>query len=323
MGVVTSRETGVEGRPPAVIVAGVDHLPPGADRVHQTEDGASARVVGGSTDRRARRALVLVAVGVVLAGLFAAAVWVRAGRETGPAAQGGLRPVVERRLPHDPEAFTQGLEVVDGEVIESTGLYGESSVRRWDLDTGRTVDQVDVPQEFFAEGVTALPDGRLVQLTWKEGTAFVRNPDTLAEVGRFDYEGEGWGICMDEPNDRLVMSDGSATLTFRDPDTFAVEGSVDVIDDGGAPVSELNELECVDGRVWANVWQTDTIVVIDPVDGSLDATVDASGLLTEDERAEADVLNGIAALPDGSFLLTGKLWPAAFVVNFEPIEGDR
>ena len=119
------------------------------------------------------------------------------------------------------------------------------------------------------------------------------------------------------------MSDGSATLTFRNPDTFAVAGSVDVLDDDGRPVDHLNELECVNGRVWANVWQTDTIVAIDPDDGSLDATVDASGLLSEDERGDADVLNGIAALPDGSFLLTGKLWPAAFVVNFEPIGDDR
>ena len=128
---------------------------------------------------------------------------------------------------------------------------------------------------------------------------------------------------MDETNDRLVMSDGSATLTFRDPEGFAVTGSVEVLDDAGKPVSELNELECVDGRVWANVWQTDTIVSIDPDTGSLEATVDASALLSEEERADADVLNGIAALPDGSFLVTGKRWPAAFVVDFVSVGDDR
>ena len=292
-----------------------------------TDDGTTidrATIDGATTPSRRRpavAAIVVVTLVVATVAAVAGVVWQR--DSTGPSARGELTVAVQRRVPHDPDAFTQGLEVVDGQVVESTGLYGESSVRRWNLDTGRQVDETGLPKEYFAEGITALPDGRLVQLTWKEGTALVRDPDTLAEVARFDYEGEGWGICMDETNNRLVMSDGSATLTFRNPVTFATTGSVDVVDDAGDPVDRLNELECVDGRVWANVWQTDTIVAIDPGDGSLGATVDASGLLSEDERKSADVLNGIAALPDGSFLLTGKLWPAAFVVDFVPIEEDR
>lgn len=260
-------------------------------------------------------ALALVVAVVLVLGAIA---WSR--RDSGPVADGELRVEIVSRLSHDPTAFTQGLEVVDGDVVESTGRYGESSARRWDLDTGDVTDEVEVPEEYFAEGLTELPDGRLVQLTWKAGTAIVRDGDTLAEVDQFAYDGEGWGICLDESQDRLVMSDGSATLTFRDPASFEPIGSTDVIDGNGAPVDQLNELECVDGQVWANIWQTDTIVAINPENGELEATVDASGLLTETQQADADVLNGIAALPDDEFLITGKLWPEAFVVRFVPAE---
>ncbi|MEZ5381815.1 MAG: glutaminyl-peptide cyclotransferase [Microthrixaceae bacterium] len=267
--------------------------------------------------RRRTRAWAAAALVLALLAVAAAAAWW--WRAQGPiVAEGELDVKVERTLPHDPAAFTQGLEVIDGEVVESAGQYGASSARRWDLDTGTVSDEVAVPEEFFAEGLTALPGGRLVQLTWKEGTALVRDVQTLEEVDRFSYEGEGWGLCLDEQGERLVMSDGSAQLTFRDPSTFAEVGSVEVTDANGAPVERLNELECEDGRVWANVWQTDTIVVIDPDSGDLRATVDASGLLSEAERADADVLNGIAALGDGRYLLTGKLWPKAFVVRFVP-----
>ena len=260
-----------------------------------------------------------MAAAVVAAGLMLVAIaW--SGRDSGPVAEGELRVEVVRRLPHDGDAFTQGLELVDGDVVESTGRYGESTVRRWDLESGTVSEEVSVPEEFFAEGLTELPDGRLVQLTWKAGVAIVREADSFEEVDRFTYDGEGWGICMDEPSGRLVMSDGSADLTFRDPVTFEVTGSVDVVDGAGAAVDQLNELECVDGRIWANVWQSDTIVAIDPGSGELEATVDASGLLSEAQQADADVLNGIAALPDDEFLITGKLWPEALVVRFVPVE---
>ena len=268
---------------------------------------------------RKRRLMVLAAL---IATVLLAAVWWWQ-RDSSPEAAGELTVSVQRRLPHDASAFTQGLEVVNGEVIESTGLYRRSTARRWNLDTGTTTAEVEVPKQYFAEGMTELPDGRLVQLTWKEGTALVRDPDTLREVDRFTYQGEGWGICMDETTNRLIMSDGSATLTFRDPVTFKVTGTEEVTDANDKPVTRLNELECVAGRVWANVWQTDTIVGIDAATGRLVATVDASGLLSDEQATDADVLNGIAALPDDEFLITGKLWPEAFVVRFVPIEDGK
>lgn len=144
----------------------------------------------------------------------------------------------------------------------------------------------------------------------------IRDRGTLAEQGLFNYQGEGWGLCYDQPRDRLVMSNGSAELTFRDPDTFEPAGTVAVTLDGQA-LPMLNELECVGDRVWANVWLTDQIVRIDPATGVVDAVVDASGLLTGREATAADVLNGIAAVPDSdTFMITGKLWPWMFKVRF-------
>jgi glutaminyl-peptide cyclotransferase len=185
-------------------------------------------------------------------------------------------------------------------------------VRITDPATGAVLASQDLPAEQFAEGLT-LTDEDLWQITWQEGVAHRRDPVTLDVVETVEYEGEGWGICFD--GHRLVMSDGSSTLTFRDPDTFAETGSVDVTLDG-EPVYQINELECVDGQVWANLWQTDQIVRIDPASGAVGAVVDASGLLSADESAGADVLNGIAAAEDGTFYVTGKHWPKLFLVRF-------
>lgn len=228
-----------------------------------------------------------------------------------------LRVEVIERLPHDATAFTQGLEL-DGDVLyESAGLYGESSVRVADPHDGTVRERLDIDHRFFAEGLTRVDDA-LVVLTWKEGVAFVLDADTLEERGRHTYDGEGWGICDD--GDRLVMSDGTSALTFRDRATFASIDRVDVTLDG-QPITQLNELECVDGEVYANVWQTDMIVRIDPTTGQVTATIDAAGLLTEAERRDADVLNGIAH-DDGTdtFLVTGKHWPALFRVRFVPAD---
>lgn len=218
--------------------------------------------------------------------------------------------------PHEPTAFTQGLEIDGGELYESTGLRGRSYVQRSDLATGRVLARRDLPEDLFGEGITVAGD-RLWQITWQSHLAIARDPLTLAEKGRAAYEGEGWGLCA-QP-DRLVMSNGSATLTFRDRATFAVLSTVTVTADG-APVSKLNELECTpDGQVWANVWQTDQILRIDPRTGHVTATVDASGLLTPAQARDADVLNGIAAIPGTDrFLVTGKLWPTTFEVRFVP-----
>lgn len=215
-------------------------------------------------------------------------------------------------VPHDPAAFTQGLELVDGVLYEGTGLRGRSSIRRVDPGTGEVERRVDLPGELFGEGITVVDD-RIWQLTWRDGVAIERDRETLAEVRRVTYEGEGWGLCRD--GDRLVMSDGTDELTFRDPETFAETGSTRVTRDG-RPVRQLNELECVGGRVWANVWQTDEVVRIDPADGRVTATVDLSGLRPADVPP-SDVLNGIAAVPGtDEFLVTGKNWPTMFRIRF-------
>jgi len=233
-----------------------------------------------------------------------------------PDAPERLKVKVLSTRPHDPEAFTQGL-VLDGDTMyESTGLNGKSSLREVDPRTGKVKRKLDVPAEYFAEGL-ALVDGRLIQLTWQEEKAFVYNRSDFQKVGELRYDGEGWGLCYD--GSRLVMSDGSDRLTFRDPKTFAVKAIVNVTL-AGKPATELNELECVDGQVYANVWQTDDILRIDPKDGRVTAVVDASGLLTPEERGKTDVLNGIAWNPKTkTFLITGKLWPKMFEVQFVPL----
>lgn len=214
--------------------------------------------------------------------------------------------------PHDPGAFTQGLELVDGVLYEGTGLVGQSSLRRVDPATGEVRQRVDLPEPLFGEGITVVGD-RIWQLTWRDGVAIERDRDTLAEVRRVTYQGEGWGLCHD--GDRLVMSDGSDELAFRDPGSFAETGRVAVRRDG-EPVERLNELECVAGQVWANVWQTDEVVRIDPATGRVTATVDLGGLRPDDVPA-TDVLNGIAAVPGtDEFLVTGKNWPTIFRIRF-------
>lgn len=224
---------------------------------------------------------------------------------------------VIERYPHDTDAFTQGLELHDGLLYESTGQYGESDVRIVEPATGAVQQQTALPDEFFGEGLT-LVDDRIWQITWRENTAFAYGRDTLTEQDRVDYEGEGWGVCHDPAGERLVMSDGTDELTFRDPETFEPTGTVTVTR-AGEPQTMINELECVGDDVWANIWLTDEIVCIDPDSGEVEAVVDASGLLTDAEQGPADVLNGIAAIPDtDSFLITGKLWPWLFEVQFVP-----
>ncbi|MEM9069776.1 MAG: glutaminyl-peptide cyclotransferase [Myxococcota bacterium] len=223
---------------------------------------------------------------------------------------------VVTRHAHDPEAFTQGLLWHDGHFFESTGLEGRSSLRRV-APNGEVAQRVDVPSRYFAEGLARVGD-ELFQLTWQEHRAFVYDLETFEKKREFEYRGQGWGLCWDGTH--LVMSNGSPTLRFRDPETFEVQREVEVTKIG-RPVRNLNELECVDGVVYANVWQRDEIVRIDPATGRVTATIDASGLLTRDERRGTDVLNGIAWLPDSQrFAITGKLWPWVFEVEFVPRE---
>ena len=224
-----------------------------------------------------------------------------------------LRAEVIARIPHDTTAFTEGLELHDGVLYEGTGLEGRSQLRVLDPATGAVKRAVPLPGELFGEGITVVGD-RIWQLTWRDGVVLDWDRATLTLRRKLPLDGEGWGLCRDGA--RLVRSDGTDRLRFQDPDTFAEEGSVAVTLDG-APVTELNELECVGGQVWANVWQTDRIVRIDPADGRVTAVVDAAGLLDPARRAGADVLNGIAAVPGtDEFLVTGKLWPVIFRVRF-------
>ncbi|WP_406693169.1 glutaminyl-peptide cyclotransferase [Saccharopolyspora sp. ID03-671] len=226
-----------------------------------------------------------------------------------------LRVEVINVLPHDRSSFTQGLEIADGTLYEGTGLRGSSVLRAGDPQGGAARHEVRLPAEFFGEGITVTGD-RIWQLTWQEGVAFERDRATLRELRRVEYPGEGWGLCFD--GNRLVMSDGSDRLTFRDPATFAQVGEVPVTREG-SQVEELNELECAGGQVWANVWGSDEIMRIDPANGQVTAVVDAEGLLPPEQRAGADVLNGIAAVPGtDEFLLTGKNWPSMFRVRFVP-----
>ncbi len=230
------------------------------------------------------------------------------------------RPQIVTSYPHDPDAFTQGLLLHDGRLFESTGLTGRSTLRRVTLASGAVERSVSLASNLFGEGL-ALVGNRLIQLTWQNQVALVYDLD-FNSLGSFDYAGEGWGLCHD--GTRLVMSDGTARLSFRDPESFALLGGVEVTR-AGAPVTRLNELECVGRLVYANVWQTDTIVRIDPASGAVLTTIDASNLLNPSEAAAADVLNGIAFDEQSShFFLTGKLWPKLFEVrfDFDPYGGE-
>jgi glutamine cyclotransferase len=213
--------------------------------------------------------------------------------------------VVSRR-PHDAQASTQGLQFgADGGLYESTGRYGRSTLREVDASSGDVLRSVALPDDHFGEGL-AWADGRLVQLTWKAGVATVRDPADFGILETFEYDGEGWGLCFD--GSRFVASDGSDVLTFRDPLTFATLGRLEVTL-AGEPLGRLNELECVDGQVWANVWKTDAIVRIDARTGAVTGLLRLTGIL-EPMPPTAGVLNGIAwNAQTGTFLVTGKLWP--------------
>lgn len=222
---------------------------------------------------------------------------------------------IVRAYPHDPAAFTQGLVYADGVLYESTGLYGRSSLRRVALETGEVLQQRDLPAEYFGEGL-ALFDGRLIQLTWQNNTGFVYDAASFALQQTWAYPTEGWGLTHDGAH--LIMSDGSATLRFLDPRTFQAQREV-LVTDGGRPVGLLNELEYVNGEVFANVWQTDWIARIDPQTGRVLGWIDLSGLLAPEERQGADVLNGIAYdAQNGRLFVTGKLWPKLFEITLAP-----
>lgn len=222
-------------------------------------------------------------------------------------------------FPHDATAFTQGLLFDQGQLYEGTGLYGESTLRRVELTTGAVEHQIALPDQYFGEGIT-IANGQIYQLTWQEQTGFIYDKTTFEQLGEFSYTTQGWGLTFD--GNELIMSDGSDQLFFLDPNTMAVVKQLsvsifDATDQSRKRVTQINELEYIEGEIFANIWQTDAIVRIDPATGNVNGVINLSGLLpTEERTATTDVLNGIAYLPEGNRLfVTGKKWPTLFEIQ--------
>ncbi|HEX8775929.1 MAG TPA: glutaminyl-peptide cyclotransferase [Pyrinomonadaceae bacterium] len=259
---------------------------------------------------------MLKAITLALLLLFAACSG-KAGRDENH--DGGKVPIyafeVVKVWPHDTGAFTQGLEIHQGSLYESTGGYGTSSLRQVELETGRVVRRVDVPHEYFAEGLTIF-QGKIYQLTWKSHKGFTYDLASFQPLGEFSYEGEGWGLTHDESS--LIMSDGTNRIRFLNPVNYQLERAIKVYD-GDRPLTKLNELEYIHGEIYANVWETDWIVRINPQTGEVLGWIDLKDLLSRTDRSAAtDVLNGIAYDGAGERLfVTGKRWPKLFQIRLK------
>jgi len=241
--------------------------------------------------------------------LFAAA----SCRAAGPVR---YRIEVVKEYSHDKGSYTQGLFFHNGELYESTGQYGVSSMRKVDLQTGKALRKLDFARKYFAEGSVILGDNLYI-LTWTNKVAFVYDAATLEYKRTYSYPREGWGLTTD--GSRLIASDGSSRLFFLSPE-FKLINSINV-KLNGRPVRYLNELEWIDGRIWANVYTTNLILIINPASGEVEATVDCNGLLPDKLRnPDTDVLNGIAVDARGRIYLTGKNWPRLYEVKLVPIK---
>lgn len=229
--------------------------------------------------------------------------------------------VVKNTYPHDPQAFTQGLFFRDGHLYESTGLTGRSTLRKVELKTGKVLQKTDLPADVFGEGSTAFGDN-ILSLTWQSKTGYVFDARTFSMKGRFPYEGEGWGLASDARH--VYMSDGSASIRVLDPKSLKEVRRVTVTAEG-KPIDSLNELEVVDGELYANVWGTDVIARIDPGSGKVVGWIDLSNLLPREKRGTSSVdavLNGIAWDGKGRRLyVTGKFWPKLFEIELVRFEG--
>jgi glutamine cyclotransferase len=224
---------------------------------------------------------------------------------------------IVQTYPHDPYAFTEGLVFEKGFLYESTGLNGSSTLRKVELETGNILQLHKLPAEFFGEGIT-IYNNRIIQLTYRSNVGFVYDKDSFELLQTFDYPTDGWGFTYD--GKRLIMSDGTSTLYFLDPQTFREVGCINVHDKNG-PVSGLNELEYVKGQIFANVWPTGRIVIISPQTGKVIGWIDLNGLLgLQDSDRPVKVLNGIAydAVGDRLFV-TGKFWPKLFEIKLVPL----
>ena len=229
------------------------------------------------------------------------------------------RPTYEvvKVYPHDQNAFTQGLVIEKGVLYESTGLYGNSTLRRVDLETGNVLQSYALPPEFFGEGITIFGD-RIIQLTWQNQIGFVYDKHSFELLQEFIYSTEGWGITND--GTQLIMSDGTANLYFLDPETFQKVGQVEVRD-GNASVSKLNELEYINGEVYANTLGEEKIVIINPHTGQVTAWIDLTGIYTPESSDPSNVLNGIAYdAEDDRLFVTGKRWSQLFEIKLNRLE---
>lgn len=217
--------------------------------------------------------------------------------------------------PHDRNAFTQGLVFRDGKLLESTGQEGQSSLRSVDLQTGQVIKKVDLDSQYFGEGLTVL-NGKIYQLTWQHRIGFIYDSQTFQQIGQFPYAGEGWGLTNDGKS--LIVSDGTNRLRFIDPDSFRVTKTIAVTDRGTA-IRELNELEYIQGEIYANIWHDNRIAAINPDTGAVTGWLDCSGIVRLSEATDQEaVLNGIAFdEASGRVFVTGKLWPKLFEVKIK------
>ncbi|HVJ03617.1 MAG TPA: glutaminyl-peptide cyclotransferase [Sphingomonas sp.] len=255
-----------------------------------------------------RSKLLWIALAAIV--LVAAGWWflVRAEDDAPPTVQ---TVEVVRTLPHDPLAFTQGLFFEDGALFEGTGEEGTSGVRKVKLETGEVLAQRELPLPYFGEGITSMKD-KLYQLSWKDQKGFIYNRKDFSPAGEFAYKGEGWGLTHDGKS--LILSDGTPELRFLDPESFAVQRTLKVTA-AGCPVEELNELEWIDGEIWANIWRTDLIARIDPQSGKVKGFVDVAALGPATPDVD-EVPNGIAYdAADKRIFVTGKMWPELYEVR--------
>jgi len=268
---------------------------------------------------KSRMATGLVAAALILAVL--GGYWFRS-REGGEQAVSSNTTVIAREVgyevvkdyPHDPGAFLQGLVWHNG-FFESTGQFGRSSLRRVEYPTGKVLQRVNLDSQYFGEGL-AMVDNRLIQLTWRSHRGFVYDRDSFKQLREFEYDTEGWGLTYDGKS--LILSDGTDVLTFINPDSFKPTRKLSVKFNGKA-LRDLNELEYIDGEIWANVWHTDRIVRIDPDSGRVKSYLNLAGILPEDERSDPEaVLNGIAYDAQGKrIFVSGKLWPRIFEIRLK------
>ncbi len=230
---------------------------------------------------------------------------------------------IVKEYKHDSDAFTQGLIFHNGFLYESTGQYGESTLRKVELETGKVLQKRNIPKEFFAEGLTLLND-KLYQVTWREGKGFIYNLNDLKLASEFRYSGEGWGLTNDGTN--LILSDGTHVIRFINPETFETIRTIVVMNEDGQPLTKINELELVKGEIWANIWHSENInkpnhiARINPADGKLLGWINLDGISDDSKRSDENTLNGIAYDEAGDrIFVTGKYWKRLFEIKVKPI----